>query len=77
MKSWATLLQQETQKQVREPEGKGWLTAKQIIESVGCGRTKGHRLIKESLRSGNCEVFNGTQETRDGRFSPQVWYRLK
>jgi hypothetical protein len=30
MKSWATLLQEETQKQVREPEGKGWLTAKQI-----------------------------------------------
>lgn len=77
MKSWATLLQQETQKQVREPEGKGWLTAKQIIESVGCGRDKGYRMIKESLGAGNCEVFNGSQETTDGRFSPQVWYRLK
>jgi hypothetical protein len=36
MKSWATLLQQETQKQVREPEGKGWQTFDEIHESLGC-----------------------------------------
>ena len=77
MKSWATLLQEETQKQVREPEGKGWQTKKQIIESIGCGIGKAHRVIKESALSGKCEVFKGTQKTRDGRFSMQVWYRLK
>jgi hypothetical protein len=38
MKSWATLLQQETQKQVREPEGKGWQTFDEIHESLGARR---------------------------------------
>ena len=77
MKSWATLLQEETQKQVREPEGKGWQTFDEIHASLGCGLGKTHRVIKESTRSGKCEVFKGTQATLDGRFSMQVWYRLK
>jgi hypothetical protein len=77
MKSWATLLQEETQKQVHKPNGKGWQTFKEINESLGCGLGKTHRIIKESTRSGKCEVFRGTQPSADGRFSMQVWYRLK
>ena len=77
MKSWATLLQQETQKQVREPEGKGWQTFDEIHESLGQGEGKTRRVIKQSVRAGKCEVFKGTQATLDGRFSMQVWYRLK
>jgi hypothetical protein len=77
MKSWATLLQEETQKQVREPEGKGWQTFNEIHKSLGQGEGRTRRVIKESARSGKCEVCRGTQSSADGRFSMQVWYRLK
>jgi len=77
MKSWATLLKEETQKQIREPEGKGWQTFGEIHKSLRCGKGKAQRVIKESTRSGKCEVFSGTQACADGRFSTQVWYRLK
>jgi len=76
-KSWAALLHEESQKQVREPEGKGWQTFSEIHESLGQGEGKTRRVIKESAHSGKCEVFRGTQKTADGRFSMQVWYRLK
>ena len=76
MKSWATLLQEESQKQVREPKGKGWLTAKEIQAKLGCGRNKLFATIARAVKNG-AEVFNGTQRTRNGSFSQQVWYRLK
>ena len=73
MKSWATLLQEETQKQVREPEGKGWQTFSEIHESLGQGEGKTRRVIKESARSGKCDVFRRTHSSAEGCFIMQVW----
>ena len=76
MKSWATLLQEESQKKIKEPKGKGWLTAKEIQAMLGCGRHKTLAVISEAVYNG-CEVFNGTQRTKNGSLSQAVWYRLK
>lgn len=54
----------------RLPEGKGWLTAKEIMARFKVGHCKFYRIIKTLP----AERFDG-YVLANGRFSRRTWYR--
>ena len=60
---------------VKEPQGKGWMTAKQFCDKAGCGKCKAGAYLKGEVNSGRMERFLGSQVTSNGKACPQTWYR--
>jgi hypothetical protein len=73
---WDALRAQLAIKGTRPP-GEGWQTMKQIIESLGGGKTRTRRAIDAEITAGRMEVFRGSEVSRSGCPAPQVWYRPK
>ena len=74
---WASLLQAEMKKKVKEPQGEGWLTFEQVTTELGTGPGKAPRFINQMIGEDRAETFVGTQLLSDGALARQVWYRLK
>lgn len=72
---WAEAFKRALVKNVKEPEGPGWLTFPQFRKATGLGDSKGGRFINSEIKVGRMEAFRGSQIAANGRVCPQLWYR--
>lgn len=74
---WAEIFRSALASQVRQPQGEGWLTAKEFIEKCPVGTSKALQVLRDGVRRGIIERFDGSQMSATGRGAKQSWYRPK
>ena len=58
----------------RQPKGKGWLTYAEIRKRIGCGESKAYKFLKEGVKQGSLERFDGLKNVGH-KAVREVWYR--
>jgi hypothetical protein len=73
--SWAEALEQALNNEIKSPEGEGWLRRVEFSKKYKIGEVKSNRLIREGLKNGLFEKFEGNRKNENGKMVKAIWYR--
>lgn len=74
--NWASLLQQELNKNARTPPGTGWLTRDELKATWKVGFHKLYMILNKLIAQNKVEKFEGFVYT-NGKSCTRTWYRIK
>lgn len=73
--SWAEALEQALNKELKSPEGEGWLRRVEFSKKYGIGEVKANRILSRGLKDGLFEKFEGNRKNEKGKVVKASWYR--
>lgn len=77
-RAWAELFARGlSQDKVRRPVGKGWKTSRQLADMHDKSVQQTYRILRDAIKHGRVEMFDGMDLAKDGVSHRQVWYRPK
>ena len=59
------------------PSGEGWKKFDELHEMLGCGMQKAYKIVNEGVKTGQIEVFQGSEANTYGRIVRRIWYKVK
>lgn len=71
---WREFAEALTRKQEKRPEGKGWLTFRELVVKF---RPAGKCTLRKTLTCPSVERFKGFVTNKDGKLVKQTWYRSR